>query len=154
MNNEPVAEYPKNGYEIIEEELRKNNRIKQKYNKPGIYCIKIEGRIVYIGKSLNMLTRISQHIFEITRDKQISNKYKVMRQAKEKGYDIGFGVLKRCYGRNTTELDSALGDAEASLIRQYKPALNYQLPHLGDYWNYDVNEKAKTICLYEIVKGR
>ena len=147
-----IAEYPKNGYEIIEEKLRNDKKIKWKYNKPGIYCIKIQGQIVYIGKSLNMLKRISQHMFEITRDKQTSHKYTILRQAKDKGIDIQFDVLRTCFGRSASELDNILGDAEAALIRRYRPILNYQLPRVGDYWNYDINEKAKTVCLYEIIK--
>ena len=32
-----------------------------KYEHVGIYCIKIDDTIVYIGKSHNMLKRVSQH---------------------------------------------------------------------------------------------
>ena len=30
-----------------------------KYEHPGIYCIKVDDKIVYIGKSLNMLKRVA-----------------------------------------------------------------------------------------------
>lgn len=30
-----------------------------KYEHPGIYCIKLDGQIVYIGKSENMLVRVA-----------------------------------------------------------------------------------------------
>ncbi len=33
--------------------------LSSKYEKAGIYCIKIDNDIVYIGKSTNMLMRIS-----------------------------------------------------------------------------------------------
>lgn len=147
-----IIEYPKNGWEIIEEELRKKNYLKWKYNKPGIYCIKVQGQIVYIGKSLNMLSRIAQHIFEINRNKQKSHKYQVLRQIKDKGVNIQFDVLRKCYAKTATELYDALGDAEAWYIQQYKPALNYQLPHIGDYDNYDVNADAQRITAYEIIE--
>lgn len=31
----------------------------EKYDKAGIYCIKIDNDIVYIGKSTNMLRRVA-----------------------------------------------------------------------------------------------
>ena len=45
------------------------------------------------------------------------------------------------------------GDAEAAWINKLQPALNYQLPIVGRYWDYKVNEKAQTISLYEILEG-
>ena len=33
----------------------------QKYERAGIYCIKVDDRIVYIGKSHNMLKRVAAH---------------------------------------------------------------------------------------------
>ena len=32
-----------------------------KFEHPGIYCIRLDGCIVYIGKSTNMLERIASH---------------------------------------------------------------------------------------------
>lgn len=34
----------------------------RKYYKPGIYSISIEDKLVYIGKSSNMLKRIASHM--------------------------------------------------------------------------------------------
>ncbi len=36
----------------------KRNGFDKKYNSAGIYCIKIDDEIVYIGKSHNMLKRV------------------------------------------------------------------------------------------------
>lgn len=33
--------------------------LSSKYEHPGIYCIKLDGQIVYIGKSENMLVRVA-----------------------------------------------------------------------------------------------
>lgn len=44
------------------------------------------------------------------------------------------------------------GDAEAAWIHKLKPALNYQLPIVGRYWEYKVNEKAHTVSLCELIK--
>ena len=61
-----------------------------KYQKPGIYTISLlfEDReiLVYIGKSTDMLKRISSHMANIDFDK--SNKYRVWRQAKNRGITI------------------------------------------------------------------
>ena len=147
-----IFEYPKNGWEIIEENLRENEELVKKYNKPGIYCIKVRGKIVYIGKSLNMLTRIAQHMFEINKTKQKSHKYQVLRQLKDMGESIQFDVLKKCYGRSSDELCNALGDAEAWFIREHKPALNYQLPHIGNYGSYEVNTDAQRVTAFELLE--
>ena len=32
-----------------------------KYEHPGIYCIKLDDQLVYIGKSKNMLWRVASH---------------------------------------------------------------------------------------------
>lgn len=144
--------YPKNGWETIEEELRKDKKLVWKYNKPGIYCIKVNGNIVYIGKSLNMLTRIAQHMFEINRVNQKSHKYQVLRQIKDMGINIQFDVLKKCYGSTTDELYSALGDAEAWYIRENMPLLNYQIPHIGDYYNFEVNRVAQNVTAAEVIE--
>jgi excinuclease UvrABC nuclease subunit len=51
-----------------------------KYGKPGIYSISIEGKLVYIGKAKDMLVRIANHLREIE-ENRTSNKYRVLRQA-------------------------------------------------------------------------
>ncbi|MBQ4516215.1 MAG: GIY-YIG nuclease family protein [Clostridia bacterium] len=47
-----------------------------KYERAGIYCIKIDNTIVYIGKSTNMLKRVSQHYVGIKM--QSESKYKIL----------------------------------------------------------------------------
>lgn len=48
--------YAENMYEWL-----KRKGYAPKYDHAGIYCIKIDATIVYIGKSHNMLKRVSQH---------------------------------------------------------------------------------------------
>ena len=48
--------YAENMYEWL-----KRKGYGDKYDHAGIYCIKIDDTIVYIGKSHNMLKRVSQH---------------------------------------------------------------------------------------------
>lgn len=39
--------------------------LKEKYGRPGIYSISIGETLVYIGKSRDMLVRISNHLEEM-----------------------------------------------------------------------------------------
>ena len=49
-----------------------------KYKHPGIYAIKINNIIVYVGKSTNMLKRIAEHISEIKHGTQLPHKYIIL----------------------------------------------------------------------------
>ncbi len=49
-----MANYVDNVYDWL-----KKKELADKYEHPGIYCIKVDGKIVYIGKSLNMLKRVA-----------------------------------------------------------------------------------------------
>lgn len=46
--------YVDNTYEML-----RRRGLSPKYEHPGIYCIKLDGQIVYIGKSENMLVRVA-----------------------------------------------------------------------------------------------
>ena len=50
-----------------------------KYEHPGIYCIKIDNQIVYIGKSRNMLVRIAEHYVGIKQGSE--RKYRILAEA-------------------------------------------------------------------------
>lgn len=49
-----MANYEDNVYRML-----KRKGYAEKYEHAGIYCIRQNGKIVYIGKSKNMLRRIS-----------------------------------------------------------------------------------------------
>ena len=128
-------------------------KTQDKYKHWGIYGIYIQDKLVYIGKSSNMLTRVANHCFltsNLPQDlkESKSNKYKVLNQAICRGYKITFDVL--CY---TKEDEDSLGLAEAEQIHKYMPKLNTQIPKLGDYRHYQTNHQAQTITLDEIMGG-
>jgi len=50
---------PKGSYEENAYKWFKRKGYASKYEYPGIYCIKIDNDIVYIGKSHNMLKRVA-----------------------------------------------------------------------------------------------
>ena len=49
-----MARYEENAYNWL-----KRNGLADKYEHAGIYCIKIDETVVYIGKSCNMLKRVA-----------------------------------------------------------------------------------------------
>lgn len=116
---------------------------KDKYDHYGIYCITVDKKIVYVGKSRNMLKRIAQHMYEIEYNNK-KNMYKVLKQLKST-HQIGFDVLTV-----TDEDDKQLGRAEAYAIHHHNPCLNIQHPHLDDYMKYDYDKRAKNISAKEV----
>ena len=49
------------------------------YEHPGIYCIKLDDQIVYIGKSKNMLERVASHYVGIKQGSEL--KYRIIAEA-------------------------------------------------------------------------
>lgn len=129
----------------------KRKGLAAKYEHAGIYCIKIDSHIVYIGKSFNMLKRISQHYVGIKVARKL--KYTILANAQRTGHSINFDVLYYATQTNPAALEQEIGEKEGELIRQYKPALNTQIPKAGDWTKYDYNkiDEAKII---EIITDR
>lgn len=71
--------YEENAYQWL-----KRKGLAEKYEHPGIYCIKVDDEIVYIGKSHNMLKRVAQHYVGI--QKQSNKKYRILAEAQRKGH--------------------------------------------------------------------
>ena len=69
-----MATYEDNAYQWL-----KRIGLAKKYERAGIYCIKIDGEIVYIGKSRNMLRRIAQHYVGIKTESE--KKYRIISEA-------------------------------------------------------------------------
>ena len=119
-----------------------------KYNRPGIYCIKIDNKIVYIGKSRNVLDRIACHLCNINKDSDEwkSHKYDIIREAMENSLSIGFDLLE-----GDIETEQELGEREGYWIRKFMPPLNRQIPKEEDYRRYSTNKKASIISLSEVM---
>lgn len=124
-----------------------------KYKHAGIYSISIEGHLVYIGKSTNMLVRIAFHLQHIQLNTEPSHKYDILREARERGLPITFNVLYLAKETAKEAQEEELGKKEAELIHQYNPVLNVQIPNLDNYKKYKINNLAKTITLDEIILG-
>ncbi len=129
-----MPNYETNTYNYL-----KRKGFDKKYEFAGIYCIKIDNDIVYIGKSTNMLKRISQHYAHI-RKNQDELKYKILAEAHKKGHSINFDVLYRSTQNNYYDINNEIGIKEGEYIRQYEPVLNTQIPNEIDYHKYTVRK--------------
>ncbi len=132
--------YQKIKMEAQYHQLQQNPYLKEKYdNKIGIYSISINNNIVYIGKSTNMLQRLSNHIFFIENLQFTkSNKYKVLADLHKNGYQIDFDIMQLCN-------EEELGWVEGELIRKHMPILNYQIPKAENYKSYTINKLAAVV---------
>ena len=125
----------------------------EKYQKPGCYCITIDNRIVYIGKSVNIYHRFNQHrsrMYSESNTKQ-KNLYLVLRLAKRYNKQVSLYPL---YWSQKTEEDKIKLDItlhEAALIRKYLPPLNAEIPKLSGKRDY-INKKAYTTTLAQIMQ--
>ncbi len=126
-----MANYQENMYNLL-----KRKGLADKYEFAGIYCIKIDDDIVYIGKSHNMLKRVSQHCVGIKCQSEL--KYRILAEAQRKGHRIGFDVLYYATRSGYNAIKDEIGTKEGEYIRKYKPALNTQIPKEFDYKKFDV----------------
>lgn len=108
-----------------------------KYEHPGIYCIKLNNQIVYIGKSQNMLERIAAHYVGVKTGSE--RKYRLLAEAQRKGYPIQFDVLYYAKDTRWTDIIEEIGREEGKLIRQYRPILNTQIPKEENWRQWEVN---------------
>ena len=108
----------------------------KKYNFAGLYCIKIDDEIVYIGKSHNMLKRVAQHYVGIKCQSEL--KYRILAEAQRKGHTINFDVIYYANQNEYNAVKDEIGIKEGEYIRKHKPILNTQIPKETDYRKFDV----------------
>ena len=139
-----MATYADNAYNWLKEK-----GFAAKYEHAGIYCIKIDGRIVYIGKSANMLRRIAQHYAGIQMGTE--KKYRIISEAERKGHPITFDVLYYAKSRRLADKLAEIGEKEGEYIRAHKPILNTQIPKAENWETWDMNEVDARAILQEIL---
>ena len=108
-----------------------------KYEHPGIYCIKVAGQIVYIGKSENMLKRVAAHYVGIKIGSE--KKYRLLSEIQRNGHAIDFDVLYYAHTKGAAAIREEIGRKEGEYIRQYKPVLNTQIPKAEDWHKWETN---------------
>ena len=95
-----------------------------KYNYKGIYCIKIDDEIVYVGQSMNIYKRVIAHMNHIIRnfDKEDKEwKYDRLRDYWKLNKTIKYDIL---YKINNKISKKELLELEKFYIDLYKPKLN------------------------------
>ena len=137
-----VANYVQNMYAMLQ-----RRGFAPRFEHAGIYKITIDGIIVYIGKSTNMLLRLAEHYVAFRHPE--GHKYQILAEAKRKGHTVCMDVLYYATGDSEEEI----GQAEGEYIRLYRPPLNTQIPKESDWRKYDNNAEAATITLDEILNG-
>ena len=129
----------KNSYVQNVCKMFRRNGLSEKYEYPGIYCIKLNDRIVYIGKSQNMIERVAAHYVGIKTGSEC--KYRIIQEVSQKlACCIGFDVLYYAKETNQDALIEELGQKEGELIRQYRPLLNTQIPKADNWRKWDVKK--------------
>lgn len=121
-----------------------------KYGHAGIYSISIDNKLVYIGKSDNMLKRLAQHYVGIKTESE--RKYRILAEAQRRGYTVKFDVIYYAKSKWGNRLEEEIGQKEGELIREHMPLLNTQIPKENDWHSYTVNHKAQTITLDELLQ--
>ena len=117
----------------------RRNGLSTKYEYPGIYCIKLDGRIVYIGKSENMLERIAAHYVGIKTGSEL--KYQIIKEVRQRlGCTIQFDVLYYAEAEEREDIVEEIGKKEGELIRQFRPLLNTQIPKEDNWRKWDVEK--------------
>ena len=106
-----------------------------KYRHAGIYCIKIDADIVYIGKSANMLRRIAEHYVGIKTGSE--KKYRILAEARRRGHPITFDVLYYAKSKGIANQLAEIGEKEGEYIRHHMPILNTQIPKAEDWNKYE-----------------
>lgn len=116
---------------------------RQDLDKSGIYCVKLQGQIIYIGLARNLLYRVLAHQVNTELDLP-EHKYDVFRGIIQQGYTLSFEVLE--YVPNIEDLKVV----EGKWIRKYIPIMNYQIPK-EDGIHYTVNPIAKQATAQTVI---
>ena len=111
--------------------------LSEKYECAGIYCIKLNEQIVYIGKSRNMLLRIAEHYVGIRQESE--KKYRILAELQRKGHTVCFDVLYYAQKTKKAEIEEEIGEKEGVFIRKHRPPLNTQIPKANDWHKFDTN---------------
>ena len=123
----------------------------KKFQCSGVYSISINNKIVYVGKSMNILHRIAEHWASMTNPKE--NKYKVLAEAKRRMMIVSFDVLYSAKSNIKTDIEEEIGEREGYYIRKLMPSLNYQIPKEDDWHTFTTQKGALNISLDQILKG-
>ena len=142
-----MPRYEENMYRYL-----KKKGLDTKYEHAGIYCIKLDDQIVYIGKSQNMLERVAQHYVGIRKGSE--RKYRIIDEVQRKrGCPVCFDVLYYATAQQKQDIIEEIGKKEGELIREYRPILNTQIPKAEDWCKWDVCEVDAKEVLKQLLES-
>lgn len=84
-------------YSEVDKYIQKNGLLKGIEEKPGIYAITVDNKIVYVGMSKNLYQRCSQHIYN-TQNAMFNQeqKYLLLLSAHLGGHNVDCLLLEYC----------------------------------------------------------
>lgn len=128
-------------------EMLRRKGLAEKYEHPGVYCIKLKDQIVYIGKSKNMLERVAAHYVGINTGSE--RKYRIIWEAAHQlDCAIEFDVLYYAQQTSKEDIVEEIGQKEGELIRANRPVLNTQIPKEANWRSWEV----KTLNTDEVLR--
>ena len=128
-------------------EMLRRKGLAEKYEHPGVYCIKLKDQIVYIGKSKNMLERVAAHYVGINTGSE--RKYRIIWDAAHQlDCTIEFDVLYYAQQTSKEDIVEEIGQKEGELIRANRPVLNTQIPKASNWRSWEV----KTLNTEEVLR--
>lgn len=128
-------------------EMLRRKGLAEKYEHPGVYCIKLKDQIVYIGKSKNMLERVAAHYVGINTGSE--RKYRIIWDAAHQlDCAIEFDVLYYAQQTSKEDIVEEIGQKEGELIRANRPVLNTQIPKASNWRSWEV----KTLNTEEVLR--
>ena len=142
-----MATYEDNMYNYL-----KRQGLEKQFDHAGIYCIKVDGRIVYIGKSYNMLRRMAQHKVAMKRQDEL--KYRILAEVQRKGCKVRFDVLYDASSFGYDNIQEEIGRMESEFIRRHRPMLNTQIPHADNWRKFDIVELDATKILNSLLMDK
>ena len=101
----------------------------------GIYCIKVDNCIAYIGKSKDVESRIRNHWTNIFRETE--NKYHLLKTSLFHQHSLSFWIIEECK-------EEELGEKESKWIAALHPCLNSMF-NKGNGKELDANTYFNTI---------
>ena len=97
-----------------------------------------------------MLRRLAEHYVAL-RSHDSAHKYQILNEAKQRGCNVKFDVLRYAEKTRSDEIIEEIGAAEGEYIRSLRPPLNTQIPREENWRQYDINPAASTVTLDEIL---
>lgn len=117
------------GREPEDNEIIKNEITSQ----AGIYIITVDGKVLYVGKSLDIPSRINTHKWAIKYNDKKETKYYILKAAQDAGKSIRYDIIYYSKYQEKDIINRELLEKEAYYINYYLPPLNTIIPNHSEF---------------------